>query len=60
MNRPDLQERVLTLEDEVAGLESMLDARTRTLWAEIQKLQAQVVELTEAKNPYASAGSARR
>ena len=60
MSRPDLQERVLKLEDELAGLESMLDARTRTLWAEIQKLQAQVKELAEAKTPYASAGSARR
>ena len=47
MNRPDLQERVQTLEDEVAALESMLDARTRTLWREVEKLQAGVKDLQE-------------
>ena len=42
MRTPDIHERVGTLEDEVAGLESMLDARTRTLWQAIQKIQAEV------------------
>lgn len=66
MNRPDLQERVQTLEDEVAALESMLDARTRTLWREVEKLQAGVKDLQERlqvqapHNPIDSAESARR
>jgi len=60
MKMPDLHERIQRLEDETAGLESMFDARTRKLWAEIVKLQGQVRELTEAKNPYDGARSARR
>lgn len=47
MRTPDIHERVGTLEDEVAGLESMIDARTRTLWAEVQKLQAIIEELKQ-------------
>lgn len=45
MKLPDLHERIQRLEDETAGLESMFDARTRKLWAEIVKLQAEVKEL---------------
>lgn len=45
MKMPDLHERIQRLEDETAGLESMFDARTRKLWAEIVKLQAEVKEL---------------
>ena len=45
MKMPDLHERIQRLEDETAGLESMFDARTRRLWAEIVKLQAEVEEL---------------
>ena len=47
MTAPTLPERMDRIEDEVAGLESMIDARTRTLWAEVVKLQAQVKELQE-------------
>lgn len=57
MSRLDLQERVQTLEDEVSGLDSMLDVRTRKLWAEIQKLQAEVRELQ--KRSGASAACAK-
>ncbi len=66
MNRPDLQERVQTLEDELAGLESMVDSRTRTLWREVEKLQAGVKDLQERLqvqapyNPTDSAQGARR
>lgn len=49
MRTPDIHERVGTLEDEVAGLESMIDARTRTLWAEVQKLQGIIEELKAAQ-----------
>jgi hypothetical protein len=31
---PPFPERLQVLEDEVAGLESMIDARTRRLWQE--------------------------
>jgi len=47
MKMPDLHERIQRLEDETAGIESMFDARTRKLWAEIVKLQAEVKELRE-------------
>ena len=42
MNKQTFPERLDAIEDEVAGLESMLDARTRTLWQAIQKIQAEV------------------
>lgn len=54
MSRPDIQERVQTLEDEVTGLESMVDSRTRKLWAEIQKLQFEFQELRERNDVSAS------
>ena len=47
MNTPTLPERLDRIEDEVAGLESMIDARTRTLWAEVQKLQGIIEELKQ-------------
>lgn len=47
MKLPDLHERIQRLEDETAGLESMFGARTRKLWAEIVKLQAEVKELQD-------------
>jgi len=50
MNKPDLYERLSTAEDEIKGLESMIDARTRKLWSEIQKLQAEVLELRNKDN----------
>ena len=46
--KADLSERVATLEDEVKLQDSALDARTRRLWAEIVKLQAEVKELRES------------
>lgn len=47
MKAPTFPERVQTLEDEVAGLESMIDARTRRLWKEIAGLKTQVAILQE-------------
>lgn len=47
MRTPDIYERVQALEDEVKLQDSALDARTRRLWAEIVKLQAEVKELRE-------------
>lgn len=49
MSRPDLQERVQILEDELAALESTLDSRTRKLWAEIEKLRAGTQEPNTAR-----------
>lgn len=45
MNAPSLVERIEVLEDEVQGLEGMVDARTRRLWAEIETLRTIVKEL---------------
>lgn len=65
MTASTLPERMARIEDELAGLESMLDARTRTLWREVEKLQAGVKDLQErlqVQAPYNknSAESARR
>jgi len=49
--KADLSERVGTLEDEAQAMDSALDARTRRLWAEIVKLQAEVKELRERISP---------
>ena len=49
MTAPTFPERLDRIEDEVAGLESMLDARTRRLWAEIEKLRAEVAEWKKEK-----------
>lgn len=49
MRTPDIHERVGTLEDELAGLESMIDARTRTLWQAIQKIQAELEQFKAAQ-----------
>ena len=48
MPAPSLLERVDTLEDEVKGLDSMIDSRTRKLWAEIVKLQQELESLKSA------------
>lgn len=45
MNAPSLVERVTILEDETAGLESALDARTKALWQAVKELRAEVVRL---------------
>ena len=42
-------ERLDRIEDEVAALESMIDARTRTLWQAIQKIQAELEQLKSAQ-----------
>jgi hypothetical protein len=44
MNRPPLPELLARIEDEVAGLDSRLDARTRTLWLAIEQLRAEIAE----------------
>ena len=52
--KADLLERVQNLEDEVQAMDSMIDARTRKLWGEIVKLQAEVKELRERTEPAAT------
>lgn len=47
MNDLSLGERLTRIEDELALVDSSLDARTRTLWAEVQKLQAIIEELKQ-------------
>ena len=42
-----LPERLDNLEDELAALDSQVDARTRRLWAEIEGLKIQVADLRE-------------
>ena len=49
MNRPELKERVQVLEDELALLESALDARTKALWQAVKELRAEVVRLQGVK-----------
>ncbi|MDO9582660.1 MAG: hypothetical protein Q7J24_06065 [Desulfomicrobium sp.] len=45
--KADIYERIQNLEDEVRLQDSTLDARTRKLWGEIQKLQTEVKELRD-------------
>lgn len=49
MRQKTLPERIETLEHEVAGLESTIDARTRKLWARIEELQQEVMRLRGQK-----------
>lgn len=51
MRTPDLSERVATLEDELQGLDSALDARTRNLWQAVTEIRAQVDELRNRMEP---------
>jgi|GEM_PF-3480038 phage host-nuclease inhibitor protein Gam len=44
MTEQPIPERLKVLEDEVAGLESMIDARTRRLWLEIEQLRVEIKE----------------
>ena len=44
MSAPTFPERLDRVEDEMAGLESMIDARTRKLWQELEKLRAELAE----------------
>jgi regulator of replication initiation timing len=60
MSKPDIYERVQVLEDEVKLQDSTLDARTRKLWGEIQKLQAEVKELRERTAPAATSAKEPR
>lgn len=43
-------ERLDRVEDELAGLDSALDSRTRILWAEVSKLKAELAEMKERLN----------
>jgi len=45
MSAPSLVERIEVLEDETAGLESALDARTKALWQAVKELRAEVNRL---------------
>lgn len=49
MKTPSLPERIETLEHEVRGLESTIDAQTRRLWTRIEELQAEVMRLRGQK-----------
>lgn len=49
MNKQTFPERLDAIEDEVVGLESMIDSRTRTLWQAIQKIQAELEQLKAAQ-----------
>jgi hypothetical protein len=66
MSAPTLPERLDRIEDELAGLESMVDSRTRTLWREVEKLQAggkdlqELLQVQAPHNPTDSAKGARR
>jgi hypothetical protein len=51
MSTADIFERVQVLEDETALLDSSLDARTRILWAEVEKLRAIIEELKKGAAP---------
>ena len=51
MTAPTLPERMDRIEDEVAGLESMIDSRTSLLWAEVSKLRAIIEELKQGADP---------
>ena len=42
-----LGERLDRIEDELAGLDSALDARTRLLWQAVNEIRAQVAELRD-------------
>lgn len=53
MNTPLFPERLTVIEDEIAGIESMVGSRTRKLWSDIVKLQAEVKELRERTEPVA-------
>ncbi len=52
MSASTFPERLDRVEDEVAGLESMIDARTRKLWQELEKLRAEVSELKKEKTAH--------
>jgi len=56
----DIHERMVRIEDEVQALDSQLDARTRKLWGEIQKLQTEIKELRERTEPAATSAKEPR
>lgn len=47
MSTRTFPERLDVLEDELAALDSQVDARTRRLWAEVEALKIQVADLRE-------------
>lgn len=47
MSTRTFPERLDVLEDELAALDSQVDARTRRLWAEVEGLKIQVADLRE-------------
>ena len=58
--KADISERLQNLEDEVQVLDSAIDARTRKLWGEIQKLQTEIKELRERTEPAATSAKEPR
>lgn len=50
--KADISERLQNLEDEVQVLDSAIDARTRKLWGEIQKLQTEIKELRDMNTQF--------
>ena len=47
MNDLSLADRISRIEDELAGLDSALDARTRLLWQELSAIKRMVAELRD-------------
>ena len=56
----DIHEHLDRIEDEVQALDSQLDARTRKLWGEIQKLLTEIKELRERTEPAATSAKEPR
>lgn len=59
MSAPTLPERLDRIEDELAGLESMIDARTRTLWQSIEKLRGEAADLKKLQGTFDTARKAQ-
>ena len=50
MNGLPIQERVQVIEDEIALMDSTLDATTNHLWQEIRRIDAELTELRNKVN----------
>ncbi len=48
MTQLPLPERLTRIEDEIALFDSALDARTRLLWQEVEKLRGELAEIRSA------------
>lgn len=48
MNHEPIGERLTRIEDELALVDSSLDAQTRLLWQEVEKLRGELAEIRSA------------